>query len=195
MTIYNTQRLKRVNIVLTGLQVRSSHMAMSQCQWCKCPSFQWPAESKLMSSKIPEYCSQQCRSDRWQWWKCARIFTQPIVRLTCDVRWWADYRFKMAITQSRLTTQARRQHTFLLLFRSLILSSVLSLNSDVSLLLSLQFHVLYRQSRIWKCLRHSSSLDHLKETSVLHSSDHFVAQAVLPFVRQMAHNMNTDRFT
>ena len=105
------------------------------------PSF--PGQWSPIVSEIPEYRSQQCSSARWWRWKCPRIFTQSTVALGRNVRRWAEWRFKMAITQLQLTTQARRQHAslprmFLLPSRSLISPWLLWLR------------VFYSQSRIYR---------------------------------------------
>ena len=104
--------------------------------------------------------------------------------------------------QSRLTTQqsqARRQHVSSSLSlseaKTPMLSDASSPISNVSLLFWLQLHAFYTQSQIWKSLRHSSSLEHLPESSAMHSRNHMLTQVAFPFVRRMAHSTNTARFS
>ena len=153
---------------------------------------QWsPAVRRFLNS------SQQCSSARRQRWKGPGMFTQSHSRFRCNIRRWSDYRSqddKMVITQSRLTTQARRQHV------SSSLSPSDALWCSVSDLwcfffLRLQLHAFYTQPQIWKSLRHSSSLEHFPESSAMHSRNYSVIQVAFPFVRQTAHSTNTARFT
>ena len=124
--------------------------------------------------------SQQCSSARWQRWKCpigcSHSPTVGSVAIFVDEQ---ATDLKMALTQSRLTDTGS---TSLLLSRSLMLSDVLSLISDVSLFFWLQLHAFYTQSQIWKSVRHSRSLEHLPESSAMPSRNHSVTQVALPFL-------------